>query len=191
MEHIIPIAFAQESEVETSITAEVADEDHEGEGLSINPSVVAFQALNFLILIIVLHKILYKPMTQLLQTREKRIKDGVENAERADQMLKESQTIRHEMIQTARTDSQEILEKARKSGEELKAGIVDEAHGEAQKIVKIGHGAVEMEKAKTAEELKTLAVDMVVAATEKMLRKKVDAKEDMDLIKESLKSYSV
>ena len=48
-----------------------------------------------------------------------------------------------------------------------------------------------MEKAKTAEELKTLAVDMVVAATEKMLRKKVDAKEDMDLIKESLKSYSV
>lgn len=174
----------------TTETSEVAEVAHGG-GLSINPAVVAFQALNLLILVIVLHKILYKPLLQLLHTREKRIKEGVENAEKADGMLKESQTVRLEMIKGAKTESQEILEKARKSGEELKVGIVDEAHVEANKIVKAGHGAVEMEKAKTAEELKSLAANMVVAATEKMLRKKIDTKEDISLIEETLKSYSV
>ncbi len=191
MEHIFVFtAYAQEpSPTAPSQNTEVTETEHEAEGLSINPSVVAFQALNLIILIVILHKILYKPLLHLLQTREKRIKDGVENAEKADQLLEESQVIRQEMVQTARADSQEILEKARKSGEDLKAGIVGEADNEAQKIVKAGHGAVEMEKAKTAQELKTLAVDMVVAATEKILRKKVDAKEDLALIEESLKSY--
>lgn len=173
-----------------NITTETSEVAHGG-GLSIDPAVVAFQALNLLILVIVLHKILYKPLLQLLHTREKRIKEGVENAEKADGMLKESQAVRLDMIKGAKAESQEILEKARKSGEELKVGIVDEAHVEANKIVKAGHGAVEMEKAKTAEELKSLAANMVVAATEKMLRKKIDAKEDLSLIEESLKSYSV
>jgi F0F1-type ATP synthase membrane subunit b/b' len=81
------------------------------------------------------------------------------------------------------------MEKARKSGEELKSGIVQEAHDEAGKIIKSGHALIEMEKTKTSQELKALAVNMVVAATEKILREKMDPSKDSRMIEESLKSY--
>lgn len=166
--------------------AETAALEERAEGLSIQPSVVAFQALNFLLLVVVLHRILYKPLVKLLSEREKRIREGVENAEKADAMLKESNTIRQDMIKGAKAESQDIMEKARKSGEELKTGIIQDAHQEADKVIKAGHTLVEMEKAKTSQELKANAVNMIIAATEKVLREKVDPARDAKLIEESL-----
>lgn len=42
--------------------------------------------------------ILYKPLVKLLDERGKRIKDGVENAEKAELMLKESNMVRQDML---------------------------------------------------------------------------------------------
>lgn len=174
---------------ETATLTNTAEAEHSG-GIEIQPTTIAFQALNFLILLAVLSKILYKPLIQLLTEREKRIKEGVENAEKADAMLKESQSIRQDMLKRTTQESQEMMEKARKSGEEVKAGIIGDAHQEADKIIKSGHTLVEMEKAKTAQELKTMAVNLIVSATEKVLREKLDPTKDSKFIEESLKNYA-
>ena len=42
-----------------------------------------FPGANFVILVVILHKILYKPLIKLLTEREHKIKEGVENAEKA------------------------------------------------------------------------------------------------------------
>lgn len=184
-----------------AVSEETAAETHEGtvaetgeaahsEGLKIDPAVVGFQALNFLILLMLLHFILFKPILKLLAEREKKIADGVENAEKADQMLKESNMIRQDMIKTANAESQSMMEKARKDSESVKNSMLADAHAEADKIVKGGHAIVEMEKAKVAQELKAKAVNMVIAATEKVLRSKMNAESDSKMIEESLKSHS-
>lgn len=51
-------------------------------GLEINPYTIAFQALNFLILLVLLNLILYKPLVKLLTDREKKIRDGVKMPKR-------------------------------------------------------------------------------------------------------------
>lgn len=168
-----------------------AEASHGGGGIEIQPSTIGFQALNFLLLVFVLHKILYKPLLKIMKDREKRIRDGVENAEKADGMLKESNLIRQDMIKRANSESQEMLESARKSGEEVKSGIIQGAHDEAAQIIKSGQSLIEMEKAKTAQELKGLAVGMIVTAAEKVLKEKLDPAKDSRLIEESLKGYSV
>lgn len=183
-----PVASAEH---ETVAITEEASAAHEAKGgLEIQPTTIAFQALNFLLLVVVLHLILYKPLLKILKDREKRIREGVENAEKADGMLKESNIIRQDMIKRANSESQEMLESARKSGEEVKSGIIQGAHAEAGQIIKSGQSLIEMEKAKTAQELKGLAVGMIVAATEKVLREKLDSSKDSVLIEESLKGYS-
>jgi F-type H+-transporting ATPase subunit b len=193
--NLIQIAYAQEAEGHTGSSTETAvpveEKAHESSGgIEIQFSTVAFQALNFLLLIFVLHKILYKPLLEIVKKREKKIQDGIENADKAEQMVQESGRIRQDMIKTAHAESQEIMEKARKSGEEIRSGIVDEAHKEASNIVHAGHSQVEMEKAKTAQEIKEKAADMIVTATEKVLRQKLDSDKDLQLVKESLNSYS-
>jgi len=184
----IPVAHAA-GETETTTEHAGAAAEHSG-GLEIQPTTIAFQALNFLVLIVVLHLILYKPLTKLLNEREKRIKEGVENAEKADSMLKESHQVRQDMMKTTQIEANELLEKARKSGEGLKNSILQDAHSEAGKIVQAGHNLIDMEKDKVAQELKAKAVNLIVGATEKILREKLDASKDASLIEDSLKSFA-
>lgn len=174
-----------------SLTTESAgsEEAHEG-GLEINPYTVAFQVLNFVILIVVLNLILYKPLTKLLRDREKKIRDGVENAEKAEGMLRESHLIREDMIKSAKIETQTILERARATGEKVKADIMGEAQKEADHVVKSGHTLIDMERQKAAEDFKGLAVDLILKTTEKVLREKLRDQKDTQLIKESLNSLT-
>jgi len=194
---LLPVALAAEPVAEngagneTAVTATTAVAPaHESGGLEIQPTTIAFQALNFLLLVLVLNWILYKPMVKLLTERKERIREGIENAEKADGMIKESNQIRQDMIKRASAESQDMLEKARKSGEEVKTGLAQEAHKEAADIIKAGHAQVEMEKAKTSQELKGMAVNLIVNATEKVLREKIDSDKDRNLILESLQAKS-
>ena len=182
----VPVAASAETIAATEAKAPAAEKG----GLEIQPSTIIFQALNFILLVVVLYLILYKPLLKIMKDREKRIRDGVENADKADGMLKESNIIRQDMIKRANSESQEMLENARKSGEEVKSGIIQGAHAEAGQIIKSGQNLIEMEKARTAQELKGLAVGMIVAATEKVLREKLDPSKDSVLIEESLKGYT-
>lgn len=196
----IPIAFAagdtQAAELESSGDAETETltgqpetvaEAKEG-GLEINPYTIVFQALNFLILLVLLNLILYKPLIKLLKDREKKIRDGVENAEKAEGMLKESHLIREDMIRSAKTETQTMLEKARVNGEKVKAEIMGEAQKEANHVIKSGHTLIDMEREKAADDFKGLAVNLIIKATEKLLREKLNDQKDTQMIKESLKS---
>ncbi|MBI2464053.1 F0F1 ATP synthase subunit B [Candidatus Peregrinibacteria bacterium] len=158
-------------------------------GVSIQPSTVAFQALNFLILLILLHKILYKPLIKLLEDRAKRIREGVENAVKADEMLQSSEETRKNMLKRAQVESNEMIEKSRKAGEETREGIIQNAQAEAEKIMQSEKQAIERERVKTIEGLKNNAIDLVVQIAEKVLREKIDAKKDQSLIRESLEHY--
>lgn len=157
-------------------------------GLQINPYTIGFQALNFLILLVLLNLILYKPLVKLLKDREKKIRDGVENAEKAEGMLKESHLIRDDMIRSAKVETQGMLEKARVSGEKVRAEILGEAQKEADHVIKSGHSLIEMERGKAAEDFKGLAVNLIIKATEKLLREKLNDQKDAQMIKESLNS---
>ncbi len=175
---------------ETVAGTEAQSAEHEQAGLSIQPSTVLAHGLNFVLLLVLLHLILYKPLTKLLADREKKIRDGVDNAEKAEVMVNEAGMTKANILKQANVESQSMMDQARKAGETLKNDIVGVAHEEADHIVKAGQKAIEMERAKTLEELQGKATAIVIQATEKILRKKLDQQADAQLIRESIQSYS-
>lgn len=183
-------AEAQTNAVETQTGTEApkSSEEHSG-GLSIQPTTFLSHGLNFVLLIVILNLILYKPLTKLLADREKKIREGVENAEKAEVMVNEASTTKANILKQASMESQSLMEKARQAGETLKNEIVEEAHKEAEHIVKAGQQAVEMEKAKTLQELQVRAADLVVTSVEKILNKKLKQEGDAELIQNSIQSY--
>ncbi|MEK9178109.1 MAG: ATP synthase F0 subunit B, partial [Patescibacteria group bacterium] len=56
--------------------------------LGINWKLFLSQAVNFFILLIVLRAFVYKPLIQVIEKRNKKIKEGLEKAEEADVRLK-------------------------------------------------------------------------------------------------------
>ena len=163
MNLFIPAAHAAET-TSTTVTTTATPQ-----GLSIDPTVIGFQALNFIILIAVLNAILYKPLTKLLSEREQKIKEGVENAERAEGSLREARSIREDMMKSAKVESQALMDRAKKDGEGLKNSIVTEAQDQAKKIIDNGHQVLTLEKAKTMEELKAHAVGLIIKTVKKWI----------------------
>jgi F-type H+-transporting ATPase subunit b len=189
----IPVAFASETESARELTTGTETtakaEEHSG-GLSIEPSTVAFQALNFLVLLILLKMILYKPLMQVMKEREKRINDGIENADKADRLLQESEETHKNILKTAKVESHSILESAKKDAESTRSELIQQAQAEADKLIENGRNALEMEKGRAAQELKNQAVNLVMLTAEKILKEKLDPERDRKMIEESLNSYS-
>ncbi|MCC6643901.1 F0F1 ATP synthase subunit B [Candidatus Peregrinibacteria bacterium] len=163
--------------------------EHSG-GLSIDPAIVGFQALNFLVLLIILHLILYKPLLKLLQDREKKIREGVENAEKAELLLTESTASREKMLKEARAEGQGMIENARQTGEQVRTELIAKAQEEAQNLINAGKTALDQERSKALSEVKAQAVDLVLKTTEKLLREKMDVSKDSALVKEALESFA-
>lgn len=188
--YFIPVAMASPSSeaTETAVAAEPVhtEEAAHAEGLSINPSTVAFQALNLLILLFALHFIIFKPILKLLDERAKKIQEGLENADKAKKELEETTMIRKDMIKSAQVESQEMIEKGRKAGEEVKATIIQDAHKEAAMIIEKAQKVAEAEKANAMKELREEAAHIVLKATEKFLREKLNPEKDAKLIQENL-----
>lgn len=185
----IKIAHAEGETVATTESAKTAEAKSSG-GISIDPMVVGYNILNVVVLLFILKWILYKPLMTLLKDREHTIKKGVEDAENAKILLKESEATREKMLKEARVEGQAMLESSRKSGEQVRTELVTKAQDEAHQIITAGQQLVEAEKSKALQEVKAHAVEVVLKAAEKILKQKIDPAKDAQLIKDSIESYA-
>lgn len=200
----VPVAFASPGESEsghggsqTELIASTQVASHgetkaaHTEGLALEPTTLALQAVNFVVLVLVLKFLLYKPLMKVMKEREERINDGIANAARAEKMMEESEETRIQTIKSAKKESLNILESARASAEETKTGILEEAQTEANTIVENGQNIVKLEKERAAQELKEQSVNLIIQTAEKILKEKLDDVKDRKIIEEKLKNYSL
>lgn len=93
------------------------------------------QIFNFLLLMFVLNKILYKPILRVLDEREERIVGGQEKAKK---LLEESQGILksyNDKLYDAKIDAMTIKNTSRKQAVDEANGIIEEARHKADTIV--------------------------------------------------------
>lgn len=94
------------------------------ESLGFAPLKFVWQIVNFLILLFILNKLLYKPMLQMLDDRKKSIEDAINSAETAKA---EAEALRKEYetrLAEAKKEAQDIIAKATKLGEEMKKKLL-------------------------------------------------------------------
>ena len=101
-----------------------------------------FAITNFIILMIAMYFLMYKPLKQTMDKRQDKIKGEIETAEQlkadADQMKAE---ITAELAKSRET-AQEIIVRAEKTAEVQKDEIVLAARAEAQKMIDKAHAEI-------------------------------------------------
>ena len=131
------------------------------------------QMVNFLVLMVVLDKLLYKPILKVLDERDARIAGGQEETK---ELLEKGDAIfadYTDKIHEAKVDALSVKNAARKEATSQGNGIVDESRKEAEKIIAQiqQEMAVEIDKAKKElePELQSMAADIA----EQILGRKV------------------
>ena len=85
---------------------------------------LAFQIVNFLLLLWLLNRFLFKPVVGLLDQRNERIREGLENAEQARQDRAQAEADRRSALETARNEANEILARAQRMAQENRAADI-------------------------------------------------------------------
>lgn len=104
------------------------------EKLGIEPSLLLAQIVNFTIIMVVLTKILYAPILDMLEKRKKKIEESLALTEQLRQDEEKMQARKDKLLSEARKEARAILDEANKQGKESEREIVANAHREANEI---------------------------------------------------------
>lgn len=104
------------------------------EKLGIEPSLLLAQIVNFAIIMVVLTKLLYKPIIGMLEKRKKLIEESVTRSESLRLEEEKMQDRREKLLFEARKEARTIIDEAKSQGREAEREIVMAAHREAGEI---------------------------------------------------------
>lgn len=131
---------------------------------------LAFQGINFLVLLFVLKQFLYGPLMRFVEERQRLIRRGVENASLADKSLAETKSKISEEKRRTSLESDKLLAEARRMGEERQATMMREAEARAAELRERAREEAETDKLRILRESQEEIARLSVLAAEKILR---------------------
>lgn len=141
-----------------------------------------FVAVNLLILYIALKKILFKPVTEFMEKREKSIRDAIDDADKNKAAAKELKSKYELQLQDANTQADSVLKEARDRGGREYEAIISQAREEAQGILEKAREEIERERAQMLRDVRSQVASLALAAASKVLESNVDTESNRALV---------
>lgn len=150
--------------------------------LGIDAKILIAQIVNFVILLFVLGKFVYGPVVEKLEQRRGMIAKSAHDAKKSEELLKEIEQTRLDMIAQTKKVTLEMIEQAAKTAEETKNSIVESARQETQQIHEQSKLTLAREKEKMLKEASEELGRLVVSAAEKIIEREFSPEDQKRLI---------
>ena len=148
------------------------------------PGLMIWTAISFIILLVLLWKIAYKPITMALKKREDSIRDSLEEAQKTRETAEILLDDYKKQLAEAREEAQKILAEGKMMGENIKKEVIQKAHEESNQIVKRAQEEIEFQKEKALMELRERIADHTIMAASKVIERALDKKDHEQLLDE-------
>jgi F-type H+-transporting ATPase subunit b len=145
-----------------------------------------FQIVNFLLLLWLLNRFLFKRVIQMLDERSKRISKGLEDAEVAARDRELARAEREAAVSEARKEAAEMLASANKIATDTRDEILSDARAEAERVTARAREEITAEKDRAMAELRAQVADLALAAAGKLVRSEMDGPTQRRLVEEFL-----
>jgi F-type H+-transporting ATPase subunit b len=129
-----------------------------------------FQTINFVALLFILKRLLYKPIRDILQKRRDLVRESIEKAENMKAEALELRRRNEEELKKIGEQRSEMTEKMKSEVMEEKKRLMGEAEKEAATRIEKATALLEMEKTAFEIELKEKAVETVSIFSSNLLR---------------------
>lgn len=154
--------------------------------LGIDLKLLLAQIVNFLILFVVLSKLVYKPIINLLEKRKKLIEKTVEDQKSIEERLTKIEEEKGKVMAEATAAAMAVVEKSKKEAEEEKQKVLTNAKKEISSLAERYRAQLKEEKANIVKEIKGEMAVLIVKASEKVIRKEF-AREDQKRLEQAIK----
>jgi F-type H+-transporting ATPase subunit b len=145
-----------------------------------------FQVINFLLLLYLLNRFLFKRVLALLDERQAKISKGLEDAEAAARDRELAHAEREAALDEARKEAQAMIARATKIADDSRAEILAEAKAQAEKVTARATEEINAEKDRAMAELRATVADLALEAAAKLVRSEMDSNTQRRLVEEFL-----
>ncbi len=125
---------------------------------------------------------IWPPLMAAIAERQKKIADGLAEAEKGKAALAEGQKEKEAMLKSAREQATEMKALNDKQAQAQIDAAKTQAKVEADRIIASAHAQIEQEKQKAKEALREQVAALAVAGAEKILKREVDVKVHADML---------
>lgn len=146
--------------------------------------------LIFVILVFILSKYAFGPITAAVEAREKALEEAIEGAKRDREAAAALLAEHRAAMDASRADAQKIIVDARVAGERVTAEMIEKAHAEQTSMLARARQEIETEKTKAISELRREAVDLAIAGASKVIEKNLDQAGNRQLVESFLASVT-
>lgn len=173
-------------------------EDGHGDGGGLNPvSLEAFQAdlavwtaAVFLVLLLILWKFAWGPITRGLDTREQGVADQIAQAEESNRQAKELLAQYEQKLADSKEEVREILARARSEAEQAGHQMLDKAREESRAEQQRAMRQIDLATTDALKQLADKSATLAVELAGKIVGEKLDPKSHARLIERAVTSFA-
>jgi F-type H+-transporting ATPase subunit b len=152
--------------------------------LGINLGFFLFQVFNFIIVLVVLNMMAYKPIVNALENRKKKIAQSLEDARIAAEARANAEADAREILSKAQAEAAEKVREATVRAEIASQDVTAQAEAEAVKIRADAQADAVAERDLILSNLRGQIAGLAMAATERLIGDALDEKRQRGLIDE-------
>ena len=145
-----------------------------------------WRVMNFAVLLIVLIKVLSKPIANGLRTRQQSIKEQFTDLEERKTEAENAYQTYEEKLASIEQEISDIIQNAVAQGETEKERIIDEANRAAEDIKRQAEMAIQHELAEAKLQLREEVANQAVVMAEELIRKNLQETDQVKLIEDYL-----
>ncbi len=134
------------------------------------------QMIVFMVLVWFIKGVMWEPILNAMQDRQKRIADGLAAAEQGLQDEELAKQAAIDELKKAKAESAEIIAQAQKRASEIIEEAKSAATEEAGRVTAAAQAEIEQEVTRAREGLRSQVASLAVTGAEKILGKEIDAK---------------
>ncbi len=158
--------------------------------LGVDGKILAAQIINFIILVLVLRKILYKPLVNLIEQRRQTIEQSLSKAEELEKRSVSLAQEQAELREKAKAEARQIIDEAKQAAEQIRSETLLATQAETEKLLKKTETAISSQKEAMLGELKQEIGGMVANLTEKLIGQSLKPEVEKQLREQAMKEVT-
>lgn len=150
------------------------------EKLGIDPKLLIAQAVNFILLLIILQRIGYKPILKMLNDRTEKIEKSLKQAKKIEEELQNTEKTKIAEIKKAKYEAQEIIKQANELAEKKAQEMIEGTKVKTQEIVASAKQEIQAEKESSVQEAKKEIAEISIQIAKKIIKNNFDESKEKE-----------
>ena len=154
--------------------------------LQFEPGLMIWTVVTFVLTLVALRMIAWKPILGMLDEREGRIRESLEKGERAHVEAERAIAENQANMEASLRRSQEFVGQAQQEAERVRTQAREDARAEAKRIMDDGRRQLEVERRAVLADIRQEAAGLAISAAEQLLKKNLGQQENRQLVEDFL-----